>query len=140
MVLARRVPTPRYTYGLRSSSILAALFNAVFLLVAVGGIAWEAVGRCRHPTPVQGGTVIGVALVGIVVNTVTALLFLSGRKSDLNIRGAFLHMAADAGVSLGVVLARPPCQPADRRRHPVGDVGAAEGLGQPRPRRRTARH
>ena len=104
-VLARRVPTPRRTYGLRRSSILAALFNAVFLLVAVGGIAWEAVGRFRDPAPVQGQTVIGVALVGIVINTATALLFMSGRKGDLNIRGAFLHMAADAGVSLGVVLA-----------------------------------
>ena len=151
-VLVRRVPTPRRTYGLRRSSILAALFNAVFLLVAVGGIAWEAVGRFRDPAPVQGGTVIGVALIGIVINTATALLFMSGRKGDLNIRGAFLHMAADAGVSLrrrargrrhpiyGPALARPPCQPADRRRDFVGNVGIAEGFGQPRARRRAGRN
>ncbi len=104
-VLVRRLPTARRTYGLRRTSILAALFNAVFLLVAIGIIAWEALGRFRHPEPVAGGTVIWVALVGIVINTATALLFMAGRKDDLNIRGAFLHMAADAGVSLGVVLA-----------------------------------
>lgn len=104
-VLVRRRPTPRRTYGLRRSSILAALINAAFLLVAIGAIAWEAIGRFRSPEPVAGGTVIGVALVGIVINTATALLFMSGQKEDLNIRGAFLHMAADAGVSLGVVLA-----------------------------------
>lgn len=104
-VLARRLPTPRHTYGFRSSSILAALFNAVLLLVAVGGIAWEAIGRFQNPSPVSGGTVIWVAAAGIVVNGATALLFMSGRKGDLNIRGAFLHMAADAGVSLGVVIA-----------------------------------
>lgn len=103
--LSRRGPTPRRTYGLRRSSILAALFNALLLLVAVGGIAWEAIGRLRDPAPVVGGTVIWVALVGIGVNGATALLFLSGREGDLNVRGAFLHMAADAGVSLGVVIA-----------------------------------
>lgn len=103
--LSRRLPTPRRTYGLRGSSILAALFNSLLLLVAVGGIAWEAIGRFRDPSPVAGKTVIWVALAGIIVNTATALLFMSGRKGDLNIRGAFLHMAADAGVSLGVVLA-----------------------------------
>lgn len=85
--------------------MLAALINAVVLLVAVGGIAWEAIRRFNDPGQVAGGTVIWVAIVGIVINTITALLFLSGRKGDLNIRGAFLHMAADAGVSLGVVLA-----------------------------------
>ena len=104
-VLARRAPTAKHTYGLRRSSILAALLNAVLLLVAVGGIAWEAIRRFSEPAPVAGKMVIGVALVGIVINTATALLFLSGRKDDLNIRGAFLHMAADAAVSLGVVLA-----------------------------------
>ena len=104
-VLARRVPTPRRTYGLRRSSILAALMNALLLLVAVGGIAWEAVGRLGAPTEVAGRIVIGVALVGIAINTATALLFMRGRKDDLNLRGAFLHMAADALVSLGVVLA-----------------------------------
>ena len=102
--LAQRHPTPGRTYGMRRSSILAALVNAVVLLVAVGAIAWEAVRRFGEPGEVAGSTVIWVALVGIAVNTVTALLFMSGRKSDLNIRGAFLHMAADAGVSLGVVV------------------------------------
>jgi len=104
-ILARRLPTQRRTYGLRRSSILAALINSVVLLITVGGIAWEAIRRFNVPGPVAGATVIWVAVVGIVINTATALLFLSGRKSDLNIRGAFLHMAADAGVSLGVVLA-----------------------------------
>jgi cobalt-zinc-cadmium efflux system protein len=103
--LSRRPPTKRYTYGLRGSSILAALLNAIFLLFAMGAIAWEATRRFSNPEPVAGGTVIGVALVGIAINAATALMFMSGRKGDLNIRGAFLHMAADAGVSLGVVLA-----------------------------------
>jgi cobalt-zinc-cadmium efflux system protein len=104
-VLARRRPTGRRTYGFRRSSILAALFNAVLLLVAVGGIAWEAIRRFSNPAPVDGGVVIWVAAAGILVNGVTALLFMRGRKSDLNIKGAYLHMAADAGVSAGVVVA-----------------------------------
>ncbi len=103
--LAKRAPSARYTYGLRGSSILAALFNSMFLLVAVGAIGWEALQRTYHPEPVQGGTVVVVAAVGIFVNGITAWLFASGRKSDLNIRGAYLHMAADAGVSAGVVIA-----------------------------------
>ena len=103
--LARTAPTERHTYGLRSSSILAALFNAIFLLITVGAIAWEAIRRFGDPTIVEARIVIWVAVVGIVINTATALLFMSGRKRDLNIRGAFLHMAADAGVSFGVVLA-----------------------------------
>jgi cobalt-zinc-cadmium efflux system protein len=104
-VLAARQPTRRYTYGLRGSSILAALFNSMLLLLAVGAIAWEARGRLLSPEPVAGGTVIVVAAVGIAINTATALLFMSGRKRDLNIRGAFLHMAVDAAVSAGVVVA-----------------------------------
>ena len=103
--LARTAPTERRTYGLRSSSILAALFNAIFLLITVGAIAWEAIRRFGDPTVVEPRTVIWVAVVGIVINAVTALMFMSGRKRDLNIRAAFLHMAADAGVSLGVVVA-----------------------------------
>ena len=103
-LLARRLPTPHRTFGLRRSSILAALLNAVFLLIVSGGIGWEAILRFRQPDPVSGGTVILVAAVGIVINTASALMFLSGRKNDLNIRGAFLHLAADVGVSLGVVL------------------------------------
>jgi cobalt-zinc-cadmium efflux system protein len=103
--LAKRPPSARYTYGLRSSSILAALFNAVFLLVAVGAIGWEAILRLATPEPVAGTTVIVVAVIGIVVNGVTAWLFAAGRDTDLNIRGAFLHMAADTAVSVGVVIA-----------------------------------
>jgi cobalt-zinc-cadmium efflux system protein len=104
-IFARRLPTQRFTYGLRASSILAALGNGAFLLLATGGIAWEAVQRFSHPQAVAGTTVIAVAALGIAVNSATAFLFMSGRKGDLNIRGAFLHMAADAVVSLGVVLA-----------------------------------
>jgi len=104
-VLSRRTPTTRYTYGLGSSSILAALFNAMFLLTAVGAIAWEAAQRLAHPVPVAGMTVVVVAAVGIAINGATAWLFASGRKGDINIRGAFLHMAADAAVSAGVVVA-----------------------------------
>jgi cobalt-zinc-cadmium efflux system protein len=103
--LSKRAPSSRYTYGLGRSSILAAVFNAVLLLVAVGAIAWEAVLRLFHPEPVASGTVMIVAAIGIVVNGVTAGLFASGRKGDLNIRGAFLHMIADAAVSAGVVVA-----------------------------------
>ena len=104
-VLARRAPTERFTYGMRGSSILAALFNAVFLLVTVGGLSWEALRRLGAPEPVAGKTMMAVAAVGIVVNAVTAWLFASGRKDDINLRGAFLHMASDALVSVGVVAA-----------------------------------
>jgi len=104
-MLAKRPPSGRYTYGLRSTSILAALLNAVLLLVATGGIAWEAVQRFAEPAPVAGLTVIVVAAIGIVINGITAWLFASGRKGDINIKGAFLHMAADAAVSAGVVVA-----------------------------------
>ncbi|MBW4572803.1 MAG: cation diffusion facilitator family transporter [Tolypothrix carrinoi HA7290-LM1] len=104
-ILARRLPTPRRTYGLRRSSILAALLNAILLLVASGAIAWEAIRRFIEPSPVSGGTIIGVAAIGIIINTVSALMFMSGRENDLNIKGAFLHLVADAVVSLGAVLA-----------------------------------
>ena len=104
-LLAQRRPSRRHTYGWRRSSILAAFLNALFLLVVTGGIAWEAVRRFSQPEAVQGNVIIWVAAIGIVINTATALLFMSGRKGDLNIRAAFLHMAADAMVSLGVVLA-----------------------------------
>ena len=93
-----------YTYGLRGSTILAALFNALLLLAAVGAIAWESVGRLADPPAVPPGIVMAVAGVGVVINLVTTLLFLKGRKSDVNVKGAFLHMAADTGVSAGVVL------------------------------------
>ncbi len=103
--LTRRAPSPRFTYGLRSSSILAALFNAVFLLIATGAIAVEAIQRIFEPQPVAGRTMIVVAAIGIAINFATALLFARGRKDDLNIRGAFQHMISDAAVSLGVVIA-----------------------------------
>lgn len=104
-VLGRRASTIRRTYGLRRSSIIAALANAVLLLVAVGGIAWEAVLRLRTPHAPPDAALVWVAGVGIVINLGTALLFFGGSKHDLNVRGAFLHMAADAAVSLGVVIA-----------------------------------
>ena len=104
-VLVKRAPSARFTYGLRGSSILAALFNAVFLLVATGGIMVEALRRFLEPAPVAGVTVMIVAGIGILINGFTAWLFASGGESDINIRGAFLHMAADAAVSAGVVLA-----------------------------------
>jgi cobalt-zinc-cadmium efflux system protein len=104
-LLARRKATPRRTYGFRRATILAALISAIVLLLALGGIGWEAIERFRHPQPVHAVIVMVVAGAGVVVNTVTALLFLSGRKHDLNIKGAFLHMAADAAVSVGVVIA-----------------------------------
>ncbi|MDO6415852.1 cation diffusion facilitator family transporter [Sphingomonas sp. BIUV-7] len=103
--LGKRAPKGRYTYGLRSSSILAALVNALLLLVAIGVIAVEAVGRFFHPEPIAAGTVMIVAAIGILVNGITALLFARGGKDDINIRGAFLHMAADAAISAGVVVA-----------------------------------
>ncbi|KQP61761.1 cation diffusion facilitator family transporter [Methylobacterium sp. Leaf108] len=103
--LVTRPASARFTYGLRGSSILAALFNAVFLLLATGMIIWEAASRLVDPTPVAGGTVMAVAGVGILVNGVTAWLFASGRKGDINIRGAYLHMLADTAVSAGVVVA-----------------------------------
>lgn len=103
--LTRRRATAQFTYGLRSSSILAAVVNAVVLLVAVGGIIWEAILRFGSPAPTNTSVVMIVASIGVVVNGVTAALFVSGSKSDLNIRGAFLHMLADALVSVGVVVA-----------------------------------
>lgn len=102
-ILVRKAPNERYTYGLRSTSILAALANAMFLLVVCGAIAWEAVQRFSQPPVVAGLTVTLVASVGIIINGLSAWLFVKGSKGDLNIRAAYLHMAADAAVSLGVV-------------------------------------
>ena len=104
-VLSARSATERFTYGFKSSSILAALINAALLLIAVGAIALETIQRLVSPQPVNSMTMIIVAAIGIVVNTATALLFMQGKNHDLNIRGAYLHMAADALVSLGVVIA-----------------------------------
>lgn len=103
-VLARRSPTPQFTYGLRGSSIWAALANALILMAVCGGIAWEAVRRLQQPAEVSGMMVIGVAAIGVVINTATALLFVRERHADINLRGAFLHMAGDAAISLGVVV------------------------------------
>ena len=103
--LANTRASGRRTYGFRKATVMAALLSAVLLMVALGGIAWEALGRLRAPTEVQGKTVIVVAAIGVVINTATALLFVGGHRHDLNIRGAFLHMAADAAISLGVVVA-----------------------------------
>lgn len=105
-ILAKRKSSERFTYGLQSSTIMAALANAILLLVAVGGIILEAVKRFdSSQVSINSTTVIWVALLGIIINGATAMLFISGSKKDLNIRGAFLHMAADALVSLGVVIA-----------------------------------
>lgn len=104
-ILARKTPSGRFTYGLRSTSILAALANAMFLMVACGIIAWEAIHRFTEPHAVAGLTVSLVACVGIVVNGISAWLFVKGSKDDLNVRGAYLHMLADAAVSLGVAVA-----------------------------------
>lgn len=103
--LARLRPDRRHTYGMGRATILAALFNALFLLIVVGGIVWEAIARFSQPVPIQGGIVMLVAAIGVVINGITAWLFMSGNKHDLNLRGAFLHMTADALVSLGVVIA-----------------------------------
>jgi cobalt-zinc-cadmium efflux system protein len=103
--LAKRAPSGRHTYGLRKGTILASLTNAALLLVATGAIAWEAVRRFATPEPIQTGPVMVVAAIGIAINTATALMFMKGSKDDLNIRGAFLHMAADAAISAGVVVA-----------------------------------
>lgn len=102
--LAKRPASGRYTYGLKRSTILAALANATVLLIGVGAIGLEAITRLRHPAPVEAGVVAWVSALGILINGATALLFMRGSKGDLNIRGAFLHMAADAGVSAGVMI------------------------------------
>lgn len=103
--LAARPPTKRFTWGLRSSSILAAILNGLLLMVALGAIALEAIERIADPQPVAGPVMMAVATVGILINGVTAMLFASGRKGDINIQGAFLHMAGDAAVSAAVVIA-----------------------------------
>ncbi|WP_170004074.1 cation diffusion facilitator family transporter [Pseudopontixanthobacter vadosimaris] len=104
-IAAKKPPNARFTYGYKSSTILAALGNAGLLLIAIGAILYETINRLADPAPVEGWTMIAVAGVGIVINTATALMFVRGRKDDINIRGAFLHMAADALVSAGVVVA-----------------------------------
>jgi len=105
VVMAKRPATARRTYGLRKGTILASLGNAGLLLAGVGAVAWEAVGRLGEPQPVATGWMAAVAATGVVINTATALMFMRGRKDDLNVRGVYLHMAADAGVSAGVVVA-----------------------------------
>ena len=104
-VMAKRASSPRFTYGLKKASILAALINGLFLLVAVGAIGAEAIRRLFDPAPTDGATVIVVAAIGILINGATALMFARGRDTDINIRGAYLHMSADAAVSGAVVFA-----------------------------------
>lgn len=103
-ILAKRAPSKHFTYGLRGTSIVAALMNALLLMLACGAIAWEAVQRFAHPPPVAGMTVSVVAGIGVIVNVFSAWLFMAGSKGDLNIRAAYQHMAADAATSVGVVL------------------------------------
>lgn len=103
--LATKHPTRKRTYGLRKVTIMASLISSVLLFVALGSIAWESIERLSSPKPVDGVVIIIVAAIGVVINTATALLFVKGQKLDLNIRAAYLHMAADAAISLGVVLA-----------------------------------
>lgn len=103
--LASIKPKGKYTYGLRKTTILVSILNALLLFGAVIAIGWDAIGKFKNPEPVAGTQVMIVAGIGVVINTITALLFMKGQKDDLNIKGAFLHMAADAGVSLGVVVA-----------------------------------
>src|SRR6185437_15067436 len=102
--LAKRAPSSRRTYGLRKGTVLASLGNAVFLLLAIGGIVSESIHRLTLPGAISTGTVMVTAAIGIVINTATALLFMRGSKEDLNVRGAFLHMASDAVISFVVVI------------------------------------
>lgn len=103
--LAKRKPKGRYSYGFKKSTILISVLNALLLFAAVAVIGWDAIDRFKNPVEVAGTQVMIVAAIGVVINTLTALLFIKGQKDDLNIKGAFLHMAADAAVSLGVVIA-----------------------------------
>ncbi len=104
-LLGTTAATEKRTYGFRKVTVMASLASAILLLIALGGITWETIGRIQNPQPVAGMTIITVAAIGVVINTLTALLFISGHKHDLNIKGAFLHMAADAAISFGVVIA-----------------------------------
>ena len=149
--LARRPPGGKFTYGLGRSSVLAALVNAVLLLLACGAIAWEAIGRIASPPSVAGATVVGVAAVGIVLNGVSAWLLHAGSHGDLNRRSAYLHMLGDAAISAGVLvsgaiillhrleLARPGGQLADRRRDSGEYLEAIARLRAPLPRRGSGR-
>lgn len=102
--LAGKKPKGKYSYGFKKSTILISVLNALLLFGAVIAIAWDAIGKFQYPQEVAGKQVMIVAGIGVIINTITALMFLKGQKDDLNIKGAFLHMAADAGVSLGVVI------------------------------------
>ncbi len=142
--LAQRPPSARFTYGFRGSTILAALANAMLLLVVTGGIAWEAVLRFKSPAALNETLMIWIAIIGIFINGGTAWLFMADRKTDLNVRGAYLHMAADAGVSLGVAIAGVGIsvyrmavagrggEPPDRRGHIHRHVGALARFGEAR--------
>lgn len=150
-VLSRRPPSARFTYGLKSSSILAAMANAALLMVALGAILIETLRRLVDPAPVEGQTVIAVAAVGILINGATALMFMRGRRHDINIRGAYLHMVADAAVSAGggggraadhadgAQLDRSCHQSGDRRGDRGRHLGAAQGFAEDGPARRAGR-
>jgi cobalt-zinc-cadmium efflux system protein len=128
---ARLKPNLRHTYGWRRGSILASFANAILLLVAMGSLAWEAIQRMQTPAPMEAGTVMVVAGIGVIINTVTAWLFLTGSKGDLNIRGAFLHMAADALVSVGVVIAAALYPNSIRRHCPANTLADSSRLYSP---------
>jgi len=101
---AKKKPTQKYTYGYGKTTILVALTNATLLMIAVGAIGWEAVGRIAEPQPVQGKIIALVSILGIIINTISAFLFMKDKAKDLNVKGAYLHMASDALISLGVTL------------------------------------
>ena len=128
--LAGSKPSPRWTYGYRRATILASLLSAGMLLLAMGGIAWEAIGRFSEPAPLNGMTMIVVAGIGVVINTATALMFASGRHGDLNIRAAFLHMA----------VARSGHQPHHRGRDCLGHLGSVARIARTGNRCRSAQH
>lgn len=150
-LLAQRKPTKWRTYGFRGSTIMASLANAILLLVVTGGIAWESFRRLFAPEPVAERTVIVVALFGVAINAGAAALFMRGRKGDINIRSAFLHLASDAVLALGVALAggdavhrvalaRSGGKHCRFPRHPRWHVATAARLPRPRTRRRARRH
>jgi cobalt-zinc-cadmium efflux system protein len=104
-ILARKLPSSTHTYGLRKTTLLATLANAVLLLVAVGGVVWEAIQRLQDPEPVRAGIIIVIAAAGVVVNGASALLFMKDRHEDTNVRAAFAHLAADALIAVCVAIA-----------------------------------
>ncbi len=150
IAIANWKPSNRFTYRMHAASILSAFANGVILLVATGAIAWEAIRRFSEPQPVASTTVMVVAALAVVVNGLSAWLLSRGSKSDINVRGAFLHMLGDAGVSVAVIaaaggimlhrlaMARPGGKPPDRGRDPVGHLGSAARIDPAHAQRRAA--